>query len=438
MHNLLGISNAGTLLARVGLGCVAALASLFILLRPVPAGLLRMRPRRFDGMLLGAMALIRAVLFVAVFGVFHEQVQGDLWAFYLPQARLARQGQWPYRDFYSSYGPFNAPLNGLLLRIHDSGLTLVAFQSVCDVLSVALLLAFLRRFLDETTVRRVGLLMLVQPLMLWNSTVDGRNEALTAVLLLSAMLLVARTDLPSGVFGSAPLVFVKFLPLLYVPTLLVAARRRGLWVLGALLLPVPVFGYMVLHHYPVLQPLLYEGSLETAGSIGYMVRSITGWKAHGPVLDLITLVSLAAVLCWTALSTLRARTEHGRLWSMTLGIAALMLTLVAMSKKTFPAYLTGISGPIAAYVAQMIGVHGRRVLAWIYAGLIWTSLFASTLWFLGLNTAFADQMHELLLHGGLQPAVDFVLVSVPSLCAAALVIYMMRDVRRLDERSPGA
>lgn len=428
MHELLGLIDFRILMARVAVGAVAAILSLLILLRPVPAKVTEMPRSTFDGCLVGIFALVRLLLFILVFVVAHQNVRGDLPVFYLRQAHKVLQGQVIYRDFYSSYGPLNALMNSLLLRIYDSGLSMVVFQVLCDIATVPVLLALFRRFLDETTVRRIGLLLLVQPMMLWNSTIDGRNEALTALLLATAMLLISRRDFWSGVSAGLTLVLVKFLPIMYFPSILLAARKRGLWVLGAALLPVPIFGYMLLRHYPAFEFLKVEGALSTAGSFSFALMAATGWMIPKILLDGLTALTLAIVLGGTGLATLRASSERARLWAMNIAVVALMLALLVISKKAYPAYLTAVAGPMAAYVAYIAGRRGRKIVARLYAVLMFFSVFASSLWYWPLGAWPAEKVHTLLQTGLAWFIVPFILTSLPAVFFLWLLIEMLRDV----------
>ncbi len=222
------------LLLRFAFGGLLAVVSFVIARRKLPANLAAWTDQYFDRVFFGFYAASHFFVFFAAFFVLHQKPWADLVAFYVPQAHAVMHGMVPYRDFNSSYAPLNPYLDALLLRLHDSPLTILVFQMVCDLLSVPFWIWFLRRFMPEPTVRKAALLYLVQPLIVWEICLDGKNQGLISLLLAISFWAIARRDIASGFSFSMSWVAVKILPVMFLPTLFIGARKRARWLVRAL------------------------------------------------------------------------------------------------------------------------------------------------------------------------------------------------------------
>jgi len=109
--------------------------------------------RQFDLYFIALYAACHFLFFFTAFFILHQKPWADLIFVYVPQAHAVMHGLFPYRDFPSSYAPLNPYLDALILKVHDSALSILFFQIVCDILSVPFWIRFLRRFMNERTVR---------------------------------------------------------------------------------------------------------------------------------------------------------------------------------------------------------------------------------------------------------------------------------------------
>ncbi len=418
-----------TLLARIFLGLLGGSLSSLLLFRPLPEWLRQLPRGRFDGGLLGAYTLARVFLMVSLFVIGHQQLHSDLPAFYLPQARWVLEGKLPYRDFYSSYAPLFSIINAGLLHIWNSGLTLLIFSVVCDIAALPIWLRVLRRFLSEDAVRCAGVLMLLQPVVLWNRSVSGGNEAEISLLLALSVYFVARRDLISGGWSTSSLILVKFLPALFLPQIFFAAKQRGRWLIGAAVLPVLVFGWLVLHGFNVLLPLQHEGHLSTSGNLSYSLISLTGISVTDRVLDVLTAAALAGVLLWMGRAALRAASDSARMWVLSLGMLAIQLALLIVSKKSYPIYLTPLAFPMAGYLSVSAYERRERSMAVIYAVLMVVSMFVTSLWY-GPMRMGPLELHAGMMQGSGRAWMEWVLMTLPVPCYAWLLYGMLRDANR--------
>ena len=123
--------------------------------------------KQFDHNLIAVYAGSRSLVFFAAFFVFHQKPWADLVGVYVPEAHAVMHGLVPYRDFASSYAPLNPYIDAALLWLHDSPLSILVFQIVCDIVSVPFWIRFLRRCVNEATILEAALMYLVQPLVIW-------------------------------------------------------------------------------------------------------------------------------------------------------------------------------------------------------------------------------------------------------------------------------
>ena len=204
------------LVIRFIFGGLLAILSFLVTRWKIPGKLAEWTERQFDFYFIALYAASHFLFFFGVFVVLRQKPWTDLVGFYVPQAHAVMRGLFPYRDFPSSYAPLNPYLDALILRVHDSPLSILVFQIFCDILSVPFWIRFLRRFMNETTVRKAALLYFVQPLVAWQICIDGRNQGLIALLLGIAFCAIARREIVSGLSFSFTWILVKFLPVMFL------------------------------------------------------------------------------------------------------------------------------------------------------------------------------------------------------------------------------
>ena len=117
---------------------------------------------------------------------------------------------------------------------------------------------------------------MLQPLVLWEVCIDGKNQACISLLLAIALFLIVRREVLSGMSYGLSLVVVKSLPLIFLPALFVGARKRTVWGVAAMAFPILVYGAFILRSIDVTMPLRVEGSMSTPGNLPYFAAVLLG------------------------------------------------------------------------------------------------------------------------------------------------------------------
>ncbi len=366
------MTGAQTLVARGALGGFAALAGVAVIairrFRSGPAPV-------FDRWLIAAFFVSRLSLYGVIFLVARIPPRGDVLGFYLPEALRAMRGGLPYRDILTSYAPLHPYLDAAVLLAWRSPLALILFALLWETALLPLWLRLGRLCFGEARTRMAALLYVASPISLQFVTVDGQDNVIIAVLLAAGMLcLLKRKDLLSGVLVALGVASVKFLPLLYVPLFLAASRRRWQWALGFGVVVCLAYGPFAALHLPLLYPLQFEGQARTASNLPYLFEGVFGVQVPGRVEDALLLLGLCAVLLLT-LRAFQGEDPRGRVRALTLGSAALTLTLLFLSKKSWPPYLMLVFFPICLLFSggRLEGWYGRlRLLLFVCFGVVAT------------------------------------------------------------------
>ena len=165
----------------------------------------------------------------------------------------------------------------------------------------------MRRCVNETTVRKAALLYLVQPLVIWEICLDGKNQGLISLLLAISFCAVARREIVSGISLSLTWILVKILPLMFVPTLFMGARKRTRWLLSVAVPSVMVYGAFIAARADVTAAVRKEGSLATPQNLPYLFGALTGINLPESVLGLLSFVVVVSALMVTIRAQLRAK-----------------------------------------------------------------------------------------------------------------------------------
>ncbi len=394
------MTGAQTLVARGALGGFAAFAGLFALsvrrFRSGPA-------QAWDRWLIATFFVSRLALYGAIFFLARIPPRGDVLGFYFPEALGAMRGGLPYRDILTSYAPLHPYLDAAVLLVWRSPLALILFALLCEAALLPLWLRLGRLCFGDEQTRMAALLYVASPISLQFVCIDGQDNVLIAVLIAAAMLaLLKRRDLLSGFLVALGVALVKFLPLLYVPLFLAASRRRLRWALGFALTLCLAYGPLAALHLPLLYPLRFEGQARTASNLPYLFEGVFGVPVPGRVADAFLLAGLAAVLLAT-LHAGRKQEMRGRMRTLTLGSAALTLTLLLFSKKSWPPYLMLVLFPICLSFTgnSVAGAYGRlRRVLFVCFGVVAT--VAHSFWATVFGQFLAPAFHGALRRG--QPA----------------------------------
>lgn len=416
------------LLLRFAFGGFLAALSFLIARRKLPARVAGWAEQEFDRVFLAVYAASHFLLFFTAFFVLHQKPWADLVAFYVPQAHAVMHGLVPYKNFESSYAPLNAYLDALLLKLHDSPLTILGFQIVCDVLSVPFWVRFLRRCINETTVRKAALLYLVQPLVLWDICIDGKNQGLISLLLGISFWAIARREILSGISFCLSWILVKILPVMFLPTMFIAARRRSRWLVSTLLPSAIVYGAFILKRADVLAGLRKEGGFSTPQNLPYLFGALTGIDLPSKVLSFVFLAGMAAALLVSVRAQLAATAERPRLWKTALGVNLILLAMMLLNKKSDTSYLAMCFLLLCAFVA-FDADRGKRVTTAAYAILSFVGLPVVSFWYWPLNGQPAVQLHAMCLAGNRMALIMLVMQMLLALGYGGLALGVLRQVR---------
>ncbi|WP_158945936.1 glycosyltransferase 87 family protein [Granulicella sp. S190] len=314
------------------------------------SSLRRMTRRSFDRMVNFAFIASRLAAYVGIFFILHIPPRGDIPAFYWDEAKAVIAHKLPYRDFPSSYAPLHPYLDALAIKLWFSPLAIILLAICAEALVLRLWLYIGRDFLTEQETRSSALLYLTSIISLQFVTIDGQDNVIIALLLILALLLLRRSQIvASGAAVGLGVAAVKFLPLLYFPAFFVVVPRRWRWLLGASLVLVAIFGAAVAAHLPILQPLLFERTMRSAGNLPYLFEGITGIAVPSGVWDTLVLVIAIAIILLVA-SKARGANAVFRSRLLIFGSAALTLALLLFSKKSWPPYLMLTFFPICLLV----------------------------------------------------------------------------------------
>ena len=419
-----------TLFARVALGLVAAVCSLFLVVWP---GLRRLSRPQFDRMLFVSFAVSRLGIFGLVFLVLRVAPRGDVPAYYLDQANQVLRHLLPYRDFVSSYAPLHPYLDAGLISLWHTPLAIMLFSVLVELLLLPLWMRAGREFLPEGELRVASLLYLASPVSLQFVAIDGQDNVVIAVLIALALLLILRSRVvEAGAALGASVAAVKFLPLLYAPAFFVAVPRRWRLVLGAGLVCGAVYGSFLLLHAPVLVPLTAEADLRSAGDLPYVIETVFGVVLPSRLTDGCLLLVLMGIFMGVGRASYRAALE-ARMRALTFGLALATLALLVLSKKSWPPYLMLALFPVCLLVARETGSRiwdGLRVAGFAVFSVIavtehsyWASMFAQF---------SSTEFHAQLLSGR---ADVWVLLGVEMLLVGGYLWLMVEGLRRLRPES---
>ena len=392
-----------TLLARTVLGCVAAAATVLL---PRFGRAYTWSDGDFRKRYLLAFSGVRFLLFGFVFLLLRIAPRGDLPGIYVGELKAYLAGAVPYRDYASSYAPLFPYLYGPLYRLHPSALTIIACSILVEIATAVIFLRWMPRVVSESRARFAALLCLCNPISLQFVTVDGQNNVVIGLFLALALLWSTRKRAAwSGASLGMSIASVKFLPLLFFLVFPMFLRRGWLkWVAGCAAVVGLVYGtFAFALHAPVLQAAQREGEIKSAGGLPFLVETIAGRDLGRLGWDGLLLLALGAVLLLGWRLARRCEPEsRAALAGAAFLLPALLLTVMALGKKTWPTYTEMVLFPLSMAVAvAATGRSGefRRGAVWLVGVFSLLSVTAHSVWSSVLQQATAPRVHTLLRAG---------------------------------------
>jgi hypothetical protein len=369
--------------------------------------------RSFDRAVNAAFILSRFSLYITTFFILHLAVRGDVPTFYVLPARAALHHLLPYLDYPTSYAPLHAVLDGGLLLLWNSPLVIILFAIVAECFLLPVWMRVSRLFLSESTVRIAAVLYLTSAMSVQFVTIDGQDNAVLAVLLGLALLLLAKHRAAlSGALIALGIVVIKFLPLFFAPAFFLVAARRLRWLAGFLVVLVAGYGYFVLRHVPILFPFYFEHTSRTASDLPYVLEGIIGATPPSLVEDSILGLVLLSILVLLARIGLRRPGRASALRAITFGCVALNLALLLFSRKSWPPYLILTLFPLGLLFGQ--GPRRNLRLA-LFALFNVVAVTSHSIWATVFGQFLAEPFHQALLQH--QPVAIVFLLSQIALIA---------------------
>ncbi|HET7218134.1 MAG TPA: hypothetical protein VFJ02_08795 [Vicinamibacterales bacterium] len=349
------------MIERVAFGILLVLASALVYVPAVRAAL--SRPTALPAMH-ALFAASRLAGWLGAYVVLGNLARySDLLTFYLPEARLAMQGQVPYRDFPSSYGPLFPYLAGALLPLWPSPAAVALAMIAFEVMAVLLFARILRRngVGDQIITGMLFVYTLSPGALYWSGMIGYNSSVVLFFWVAAAGWLIAGRYGRSLVALAGSVVCGKVLGLLVAPIWIVHPRRRHLQIAAAAVAAgLLAFAAQQLG-LDVLLPMQREGNRSTSGNVWFLLSGVlpfsTGgplWR-FGPILALGGAVAVLALLCY-----LRWRDEVSP-ERLAAAIAATGWLFVLLSKKSYPHYVPMFLLFAVFAMTSRHGVSGRWV-----------------------------------------------------------------------------
>lgn len=384
---------------------------------------------------LGLQVIPALAFFVALYVIGRQAPTSDVPAYYLPAAHAVLAGQVPARDFTTSYAPLFPYVGAGLVSLWDRGKVFALFDIVVNAAALLLWHAVATRCYDRATARHATLLfascghVLVQALL-------GTNQSwVGAALAASAFGLGLGRELGAGLIQAAAAATTKVLAHVFWPVLWLFAPRRWMWLLGALVPVIGLYGAFVAMGggRGLLFPLLYEGERTSPGNLPYLLDLVLGGggAAERFILDGLTLAALGVAFGWLFFNTRTVSPRSRPRW-LPAGLALVGLVLMVFSKKSFTGYILFVMYPLVLMLVA--GVANVRIRTGFLLAFNVLLVAEPTLWFrLG---GYNRSLREWLAGGGGLAAMGF--VGIDLVLLACYVYLGWLTVRWVDRNVAGA
>lgn len=296
--------------------------------------------------------------FVAVPGLVRSS---DLVKYYYPQAVEVAQGQVPYVDFATSYGPAFPYLAASLLALSESHASVALVMVIAEIAAVLLFCRFAmepggndERRLQVSTAIYVYLFSTAA--FYWSGMM-AYNSSIIALFWVVAIGLLARDRYRLGAAAVAGSVMAgKLLGLLVAPIWLADPRRRVGFVIGAALAAAAAIAVARYLGVDLLYPLRFEGDRATAGNLWFLLSAILPAPAPGSLWRFLPLLALAIGAIALTLAFRARWNERPSFTQLCAAAATLGWLFMLLSKKSYPHYLPMF---LLLSVAALSAARGR-------------------------------------------------------------------------------
>ena len=382
--------------------------------------------------------ITRVDLFLTVFVFAGYEVTSDVPTYYYEPAKCVLAGQLPYRDFSTSYGPLFPYVAAAAVSVWDSPKAILLLAMAFEAGALLLWRRVAERTLPTETVRMGMLLYLCNPVAILNVAVAGQNQVWVSCLLAAAFALtLLRRDWLAGFLIGVSVVAVKLLGLMFVPYWWLVSRARRQFSFGlvlALALGLLPFWFA---GADILRPLKLEGALTTSGNLPFL-GSVAGLEPNqqwiGRGWSFVLLASLLG-LSWRLARRVKA---SGDASLSLLGLTALLLVFMLVSKKSYTNYLNLLMLPLCFSAATVLRERWQQP-----AFLLWSCVAAlePSLWHRWLAQASLGEAWRRALAGGSSIITPMLFTGVELVLLAgylALLWLILRQALTAGESSEGS
>ncbi len=294
--------------------------------------------------------------------------------YYMPQALELLSGQFPYRDFASSYSPFFLPLIALSIMIWHSVGSIVITMTLIDG---GLIAAYLLRCRRKKVMYgwSVAFLYAFCPASFYWIGIVGHNGSIIAFgIMMSLIMAEQHRGYLAGVFATAGFLFAKLLAIMYWPVTVYYRQsgfiKRALPIAACLLL-LTVFA---LFGFDFLSPVRNEFSKYTSGNVWFLLSRFVPGFLGSTAWQVLPVVSCAAVFIVLFLCYARAqrRDPKGDFDRASAFVAVITLLFLTLSKKSNTFYITMGMLPLIHVLLQDQRRLLQRLAPLAYVGSITT------------------------------------------------------------------
>jgi hypothetical protein len=343
---------------------------------------------------IGLYLALRIATFLIFYIVYPHLITGsDLVLYYYDEARKVVEGQIPYIDFKTAYGPLHPYVTALLLPLWNSFAAVAAVTIGFEFLTVVAFVVLMKTFPEEIYRRRLSLVLLlfaINPGQFYWVGVTGYNSSIVSFFWMVGLILLfrgyAKTSL---IVASLSVFFGKLLGLLALPAFILK-KSLGLskGILTFLGVFVILFSVMYLLGMDVFSPVRLNIFRSTSGNLWFILSGFFKLENHelwwkwGPSLFLGSSALILLIITYL-------KNKGNITFNQMIGlISALNILYMLLSRKSYSHYAPMFL--IFTIYAVICAGRLERTSVLVIAVLGAISIFEPTIWNAIGKPAFLD------------------------------------------------
>jgi len=366
----------------------------------------------------------RLGLFIALFVILRFEVPSDVPTYYYEPAKMALEGKITYRDFSTSYGPLFPYIAAGPVAIWDSAKAIVLLAIIFEGIAIFLWHRVASRTLSVADSKLGLLLYLCNPVPILNIVIAGQNQIWLSCFLAAALgLSLARREFFSGLLIALSVGAVKFLSLIFVPYWWLMSKARlhftsGI-IIGLALIYLPFYWVGA----DILLPFKLEGVQISSGNLPYLL-TLTGFNPSGHIAGLLLNLLLLGAIGMLSLLLYKNVRRGGISGVSLLGLTAILLVFMLLSKKSYSNYLNIAMLPLCFSAAVVLHRKWQHEFF-----LLWCCVAAlePSLWHRWLSKAnLDDYLHQMASRGAMDFKLPlFILVELLVLGGYLILLWLV-------------